>query len=167
MNISSLAFIAGVLLVTTVPVSAEEANPPAVAARAASRLGQELRKKLLETMQKNGPEGAIDVCAKDAPTISSRIEQELGVVIKRTSLKVRNPRNAPDPAEKELLETLAASHKAGETLPAGVNAFPGNQSRFYKNIIVEQACLKCHGDPATMSEMVRKKIADTYPDDRA
>ena len=35
MNKRSLVFIVGILLVTTVPVSAGEANPQAVAARAA------------------------------------------------------------------------------------------------------------------------------------
>jgi hypothetical protein len=167
MNKSSLALIAGILMVTAVPVTADEVNPQAVAVRAAGQLGQEMRKKLLEAMQKNGPEGAIDVCAKDAPIISSRIEQELGVVIKRTSLNVRNPRNAPDPAERELLETLASSHKTGGTLLSGVTAFPNNQRRFYKTITMEQACLKCHGDPTTMSKVVRKRIADTYPGDKA
>ena len=167
MNKSSLALIAGILLVTPFPVTADEVNPQAVAARAAGLLGQEMRKKLLETMQKNGPEGAIDVCAKDAPMISSRIGQELGVVIRRTSLQVRNPLNAPDPAEKKLLETLASSHQAGGTLPSGVTAFPSNPRRFYKTITMEQACLKCHGDPTTMSELVRKRIADAYPGDRA
>jgi hypothetical protein len=167
MNKSSLALIAGLLLVTSAPVNADEIAPQAVAARAIGQLGQEMRKKLLETMQKNGPEGAIDVCAKDAPIISSRIEKELGVVIKRTSLKVRNPRNAPDPVEKALLESLASSHQAGGTLPSGVTAFPDNPNRFYKTITMEQACLKCHGNPATMSEPVRRRIAATYPDDRA
>jgi hypothetical protein len=163
----SLALIAGILLFTTVPVNADEVNPQKIAAGAVGQLGQELRKKLLESMQKYGPEGAIDVCAKDAPRISSRIGQERGVVIKRTSLKVRNPRNAPDQAERELLESLDSIRKAGGTLPTGVTAFPHAQNRFYKTIMVEQPCLKCHGTPATMSDVVRRKIADTYPDDRA
>lgn len=166
MSKSLLVLIAGIFLFTTVPVNADEVNPQRIAAGAVGQLGQEMRKRLLETMQKYGPEGAIDVCAKEALIISSRIEKELGVVIKRTSLKVRNPRNAPDPVERELLETLVLSQNAGGSLPPGVNAFPHDQNRFYKTITVEQICLKCHGTPSTMSDMVRKKIADIYPDDR-
>lgn len=167
MRNSALSIIAGMLLVTVVPVSASAVGPQTVAVKAVGQLSQEMRKKLTESMQKNGPAGAIDVCAKDAPIISSRIEQDLGISIKRTSLKVRNPRNTPDSAEKELLETLASSHKTGGTLPPGVTAFPNNQRRFYKTIAMEQICLKCHGDPAAMDEQVRKKITETYPDDRA
>jgi hypothetical protein len=147
--------------------AAESTRNQAVAAAAAGQLGQEMRKKLTESMQKNGPAGAVDVCAKDAPDISARLEKELGVTIKRTSLKFRNPKNAPDQAEKQLLGILAAAHSAGSKLPQGVTAFPNDRNRFYKAITMEQACLKCHGDASTMSEAVRRELALTYPEDKA
>ncbi len=160
--------IAVLVLVTAVALSAAEINQQeAVASKAVGLLGQEMRKKLTESMQKYGPAGSIDVCAKDAPIISSRIENELGVTIKRTSLKIRNPHNAPDQAEKELLEALESSLKAGGVLPLGVTAFPNRPRRFYKTITVEQTCLKCHGDSATMDEQVRKEIDSIYPEDKA
>jgi hypothetical protein len=162
------SLVAVLLLATTAALSAAEINPnQGVAAKAVQQLGQEMRKKLTESIQENGPAGAIDVCAKDAPTISSRIENELGVTIKRTSLKLRNPQNAPDATEKELLESLAAAHKAGGKLPQGVTVFPSDPLRFYKVITVEQTCLKCHGDSTTMSEAVRKELTATYPEDKA
>jgi hypothetical protein len=167
MKKSSLALIAGMMLVTAVSVSAAGVDPAAVASKAVGQLSQEMRNKLAESMLKNGPAGAIDVCAKDVPIILYRIEQELGVSIKRTSLKVRNPRNAPDPVEKELLESLAASRNAEASLPPGVTPFPNNRQRFFKTITIEQTCLKCHGEPAAMHERVRRKIAETYPGDRA
>ncbi len=155
------------MLLAAAAATAAEVAPQAVADRAVGQFGQELRQKLVESIQKKGPAGAIDVCAKDAPVISSRIENELGVTVKRTSLQVRNPRNAPDAAEKQLLETLAADRKAGRTLPAGVTVFPDNPRRFYKIITVEQTCLSCHGNSLTMSEQVRREIAAGYPQDRA
>lgn len=156
------------LLAISAQLYAAESDPKqAVAAKAIGQLGQEMRKKLTESLQKNGPAGTIDVCAKDAPAISARIENELGVTIKRTSLRVRNPQNAPDAAEKQLLGVLAAAHSAGEKLPQGVTAFPNDRNRFYKTIAMEQTCLKCHGDATTMSEAVRKELAATYPDDKA
>lgn len=168
MRNSCLSIIAAMLLATPVVSGAAENNPKqAVAAKAAGQLGQEMRKKLTESMQKNGPTGAIDVCAKDAPAISARIEKELGVTIKRTSLKVRNPQNAPDAAEKQLLGVLAAAHSVGEKLPHGVIAFPNDRNRFYKAITIEQTCLKCHGDSTTMSEAVRKELTAIYPEDKA
>ena len=154
------------LLITAVTVSAAD-TAQQVAEKAVGQLSQEMRKKLTESIMKNGPAGAIEVCAKEAPQIISRIERERDVSIKRTSLNVRNPQNAPDPKEKELLEKLALSHKAGDPLPTGVTSFPDNQRRFYKTIAVEQVCLKCHGDATTMSDQVRKAIAVSYPDDKA
>ena len=168
MGKNHLPLMAALLLTATTALSAAEVNPKqGVAAKAVQQLGQEMRKKLVDSMQKNGAAGAIDVCAKDAPIISSRIENELGVTIKRTSLKLRNPQNAPDAAEKELLENLAAAHKAGEKLPSGVAVFPSDPRRFFKVITMEQACLKCHGDLKTVSEAVRKEVAATYPEDKA
>ena len=161
--------VIAVLFATILPrAGAAENNPKqAVAAKATGQLGQEMRKKLTESMLLNGPAGAIDVCAKDAPAISARIEQELGVTINRSSLKFRNPQNAPDEVEKQLLGVLAAAQSAGEKLPQGVTAFPNDRNRFYKVIATEQACLKCHGDSSTLSEAVRKELAAKYPEDRA
>lgn len=113
------------------------------------------------------PFHAIDVCAKDAPVISARIEKELGVAIKRTSGKYRNARNAPDAAEKQVLAGLAAAHDAGEKLPQGVVPFSHDPRRFYKVVTMEQTCLKCHGDTTAMSEEVRKELAAAYPEDKA
>jgi len=165
---SSYLSIVVMLLVLPAVSGAAESNPKqAVAAKAAGQFGQELRKKLIESLQENGPAAAIDVCAKDAPAISARIENQLGVTIKRTSLKYRNPLNAPDAAEKQVLEVLAAAHSAGEKLPQAVSAFPNDRNRFYKPITMEQTCLKCHGDSTTISEAVRKELAVTYPEDKA
>lgn len=167
MRYSSLSAITAMLLVASAASGAENNSKQAVAAKAIGQLGQEMRKKLTDSMQKDGPAGAIDVCAKDAPAISRRIENELGVTIKRTSLKVRNPQNAPDAAELHLLSILAAAANAGEKLPQGVIVFPNDTRRFYKVITMEQSCLKCHGDSTTMSEAVRKELATLYPEDKA
>ncbi len=167
MKSSYLSVVVMLLAIPAVSCAAESNPKQAIAAKAAGQLGQEMRKKLIESMQKNGLAGAIDICAKDAPAISARIENELGVTIKRTSLKYRNPQNAPDAAEKQVLEVLTAAHSAGEKLPQGVTAFPKDRNRFYKAITMEQTCLKCHGDSTTMSEAVRKELAVTYPEDNA
>ncbi len=160
--------LAAALLLAATALNATETNPGQdIAAKAIERLNREMRKKLMESLQQNGPAGAIDVCAKDAPIIVSRIEKELGVTIKRTSLKLRNPQNAPDAAEKQLMEGLIASYKTDEKLRQDVTMFPNAPHRFYKAIAMEKPCLKCHGDLTTMSEAVRKELATTYPEDKA
>lgn len=155
------------LLASAMSLNAAEFTPRGVAEKAAGQLGSELQKKLIESIQKNGPAASIEVCAKDAPAISARIEEELWVTIKRTSLSVRNPQNAPDALEKQLLQTLTAAQQAGKKIPREITPFPDSQRRFYKVIMVQKTCLACHGDSAAMSENVRREIAATYPDDQA
>ena len=155
------------LLAAAMPLVAAELKPREIAEKAAGQLGRELQEKLMESMQKNGPAASIDVCAREAPAIAASIEQELWVSIKRTALKVRNPQNAPDAVEKQLLQTLSAAQQAGKTIPMEVAPFPDNQRRFYKVIMVQKPCLACHGDPAAMNEKVRREIAATYPEDLA
>jgi hypothetical protein len=160
-----LAFI--VLFVSATLVNAAGDAPREIAEKAASRLGRELSEALMTAMTNKGPSAAIDVCAKQAPAFVGQIEKDLGVTIKRTALKIRNPQNAPDTVECNLLQKLTAAKQAGETLPRGVTPFPGTQRRFYKIITAQPTCLPCHGDSAMMSERVRREIAVTYPDDQA
>lgn len=156
-----------VLGTATVSSVVEMGREQTLAKKAVHQLNLGLRTKLTDTIQKEGPAGAVGVCAKDAPEIIARIERELGVTVKRTSLKLRNPQNAPDPAEAELLQALAASELAGEPLPEGVTAFPNDSRRFYKVVRVERVCLQCHGQPNAMPEAVRKELDTIYPDDKA
>jgi len=162
-----LLLVAALLMATTAISAAGTDTKQMVAAKAIQQLTGEMRLKMSESLQKGGPAGAIDVCAKDAPAISSRIEGELGVTIRRTSLRLRNPQNAPDAAERRLLESLAASHKTGGQLAQGVTAFPADSNRFYKVITMERTCLACHGELATMSEAVRHQLSVTYPEDQS
>lgn len=163
-----LSLCAVVLLGTaTVSSVVEAGREQTLAKKAVHQLNQGLRKKLTETVQKEGAAGAIDVCAKDAPEIIARIERELGVTVKRSSLKLRNPGNAPDAAEADLLKALAASELAGEELPEGIATFPNDSHRFYKVIKVERSCLQCHGQPSAMQEAVREVLTATYPEDKA
>lgn len=148
-------------------VGAAGEAPRDVAEKAASWLGRELSEKLTAAMTNKGPAAAIDVCSYQAPSLIGQIEKELCVTIKRTALKIRNPHNAPDVEESNLLRTLAAAQQAGETLPRGVTPLPGTQRRFFKVIMVQPACLACHGDSARISEQVRREIASMYADDQA
>ena len=159
--------VSGLVLGMTVSVNAAEETSKGTATMAMVQLNQEIRKKLVDSLQKNGPVGTIDVCVKEAPLLLSRIENEYGVTIKRTSMKIRNPQNAPDSAEKEALEALDSYRKANGVIPTGVTTFPNNQRRFYKAISMEQACLKCHGDTTSIAEQVRKEITAVYPNDQA
>jgi hypothetical protein len=161
--------LCAVVILGTATVSSvvEMGREQTVAKKAVHQLNLGLHQKLTETIRKEGAAGAVDVCAKDAPEIIARIERELGVTVKRTSLKLRNPQNTPDPAEAELLEALAASDLAGESLPQGVATFPNDSRRFYKVIKMERICLQCHGQLNAMSKAVREELSASYPEDKA
>ena len=88
----------------------------------------------------------------------------------RTSLKTRNPKNAPDAWEKRVLEEFDAAKSKGADATKlehfevveknGVRTF-----RFMKAIPVAEPCLTCHGE--TIKEPVKAKLAELYPNDRA
>lgn len=104
---------AALLLAVALPLSAAEVSPREIAEKAAGQLGRELQMKLSDSIQKSGPAASIDVCAREAPLIIARIEQELGVSLQRTALRIRNPQNIPDAVEKGVLQSLTAARQAG------------------------------------------------------
>lgn len=162
-----IPLVVGALFLPTSLSAAGTGPKEEIATKAVQQLNQGMRAKLMESLKNHGPAGAIDVCALEAPVLADKLGRELGVVLKRTSLKLRNPQNAPDQAEAKVLADLSAASRSGGALPQGVTPLPGEKSRFYQVILVQKPCLQCHGDSATISEAVRKRLAATYPEDRA
>ena len=129
-----------------------------------------LQSELLGAMKKGGPASAIEVCRDRAPAVASGISRESGWTVARTALKVRNPKNAPDPWEKKVLEEFANRAALGEDVASmeksevvetgGTKVF-----RYMKAIRTGEACLACHG--ASMKPEVEAKLKALYPDDRA
>ena len=164
--------VAGVILATT-PLSAAELSPQVRATAAAGRLNLEMRKSLIPSIQKNGLTGSMDVCAKEAPAIMAGLEKTFGLTMKRTALRLRNPANSPDVAEKALLEKLAGMQKGEETLPQEVTLFSETESgkerivRYYKPIMMQGPCVGCHGTPDKIPAEVKKVLAARYPKDKA
>lgn len=67
--------------------------------------------------------------------------------IKQTRLHARNPGNAPDEFEKEVLARFAADRKLTEVHAEAMK----DGKRVYRYVVplyVEEACLNCHGEPA-------------------
>lgn len=87
----------------------------ATARDAATALGQVLMQALLARLEAAGPDSALAFCADSAQALTARY-QSAGVDVHRTSLRVRNPSNAPDSAEVRVLEYLADLRTAG-TMP--------------------------------------------------
>lgn len=150
------------------PALAEEFSVKARAA--AAKLNATLKNRLQAAIKEQGPAGAVRVCATEARILTRQLESETGLKIRRTSLKVRNPEDLPDPLEQALLTRLAKLHEAGNLPREVIVEFRGKQSRtflFAQPIVVQPLCLTCHGDPATIPPDVREALRKTYPDDRA
>jgi len=88
----------------------------------------------------------------------------------RTSLKVRNPNNAPDAWERRVLEEFEARKARGEDVRklehAEIVAVNGKKRfRYMKAIPTGKICLKCHG--AKLDPAVAQTLEQFYPQDKA
>jgi hypothetical protein len=137
---------------------------------AAMELGATLKQRLVTAMGEGGPQGAISVCAQEAPAIAAEISARTGLDVGRTSLRVRNAANAPDEWEVAQLDFLAAKLAAGEDAAAmeawAIISEDGvKKVRWMKPLITEELCLACHG--ASVSPDVQAAISGRYPGDAA
>jgi hypothetical protein len=109
----------------------------------------------------NGPIEAIGACRIEVPKIAARVSQD-GVVVGRTSHRLRNPANASPDWVSPLLENYVES--VGDLAPQLVN-LPGDRVGYVEPIITQALCLTCHGE--TLAPALASKIDDLYPEDRA
>ncbi len=92
--------------------------------------------------------------------------------IRRTSLMLRAPVNAPDGADQAALDRIHKQLMADQS-PDKMLVQRIEQSgkpvewRVYRPIAASQACLACHGDPKTFSPGVKEALDQQYPEDKA
>jgi hypothetical protein len=133
----------------------------------AKALGGELK----GAMKKGGPLAALDVCKTQAMPITQAQSEKNGISLSRTSLKVRNPDNAPAAWEKTVLEAFEARKAKGEDVKmmdysAKVTLENGqHELRYMKAIPTGGVCLACHGE--TVAPEVEAKLKTLYPEDKA
>ncbi|MBL8758282.1 MAG: DUF3365 domain-containing protein [Phycisphaerae bacterium] len=125
-----------------------------------------LQSALGEAMAKPGPDGrpvgavgAIGVCRDQAPKIAQAVSREKGVMIGRTSDRLRSPGNTAPAWAGGLL--------AERPTEARVAANADGSLGVVMPIVVASSCLACHGDPGRMEPAVREAIAKAYPKDQA
>jgi hypothetical protein len=131
----------------------------------------ELKGQLVSGIKKGGPVEAIKVCNTTAPAIAKKFSDQKGWRVARTSLKLRNPANAPDAWEKAVLEQFEARKAAGED-PKKMEFYEvvevdGKQSFRYMKAIptAEKPCLVCHG--GNIKPEVAAALDEKYPNDQA
>lgn len=129
-----------------------------------------LKGELMRAVQDGGPETAIAVCQTVAPEIAEDNARETGWSVGRTALRLRNPANAPDAWEREVLLAFQSKIEEGatagtlehyeKTVQDGKAVF-----RYMKAIPTQGPCLACHGP--NVSASVMERIAEFYPEDQA
>lgn len=131
---------------------------------------QSLKKELQAGMQDGGPVNAISVCNLTAPGIANTYSVRHGWDVGRTSLKLRNPANAPDAWERSVLESFEERKLAGEN-PATmehhevVRQNGSKEFRYMKAIPTGKICLVCHGEQ--VDSVAMQRIEALYPNDQA
>ena len=129
-----------------------------------------LKGELQAAMQSGGPVNAVQVCRQRAPAIAAELSESSGWEVGRTSLKLRNPANAPDAWELAVLERFE-QRKAGGEDPAGIAhgevvEEDGEKTfRFMKAIPTAELCVTCHG--AALPPDLEATLDRLYPTDRA
>ena len=137
---------------------------------AAGGFGARLLADLQKAMEAGGPVNAIGICTEIAPEIAAEKSAAAGMSIGRTSLKLRQPKNAPDAWEQQQLQNFEVRKAAGEN-PASIEVGEFTEKdgkpvfRYMKAIPTAPLCLNCHG--AQLAPDVVEKLHALYPEDRA
>ncbi len=162
-----------VLLVLAAGGGAAQAYDEAVLLKgraAAAALNETLEKRMARSLKESGPEGAMSVCAWQARALADEVGQKEGVTVKRTSLRLRNPANAPDAYERDMLARFTERAREGdlpdetldERLENGRTVY-----RYAKPLVARPLCLTCHGPAGEIPGEVRKQLESRYPEDAA
>ena len=133
--------------------------------------GKTLKGHLKGGLKSGGPIKAIEVCNKVAPSVAADLSKKHGVELSRTSLKLRNPDNAPDAWEKSVLMKFEERKAAGEDIKkmaySEVVSEDGKQVFRMMAAIptAKKPCLACHG--GKLKPGIAKKLDGLYPEDMA
>jgi len=165
------AILAAVSVVASPAASMTEEERALLKGRvAASALSDTLREKLMASMKDSGPEGAMKVCSYQAQALTREVWEKQGVRVGRTSLKLRNPKNAPDAWERQVLGRLqeqAADGKLPDEVFEATEVEGKKVFRYAKPLNIGPACIGCHGNRSQVPEEVRERLKERYPLDQA
>jgi hypothetical protein len=124
--------------------------------------------QLQRALAEGGVENAVQYCNLVAYPLVDSLSEVNEATIRRTSLKARNPKNAPDEAERLALQQYEAKAAAGEELQSYVELIDPSTVAFYAPILAQPLCLNCHGKIGeTLKEEDYAVIKQLYPQDEA
>lgn len=135
------------------------AEPEAKGAALLMPFKQDLKSALISGME-SGPVAAISACRTEAPLIATGLSID-GVVMGRSSHKLRNPENVVPEWAVPLLEAYVAGT---QTDPVAVQ-LADDRFGYMEPIMIQPMCLNCHG--AQLHTDIAATIDELYPDDEA
>lgn len=142
---------------------------------AATAVAARLQTALLAEIARGGPVGAIALCREQALRLTEEAGSGAGRAVtaaKRTSLRIRNPQNRPDSAEREALKAVATRVGEGQSAPTHLLQrleFEGGkvELRYYRTVGVAPLCVTCHGPREGLEPALARALAEAYPADEA
>ncbi len=129
-----------------------------------------LKSELVAALKSGGARQAVSVCNVAAPAVAAGKSEEPGWAVARTSLKLRNPGNAPDDWERRVL-LMFEERKAKGADPKTLEHFEITRRdgkpvfRYMKAIPTGKPCLTCHG--GSLAPELKAHLAKLYPSDKA
>jgi len=147
---------------TRVSAEALDAGQQALEERilaARQAMAERLMGELQEALDTTGAPGAIEVCSIRAPEIAAAVSNEYGLLVGRTSFRLRNVANRPP----DWAEAAVAERVADPQYFVG----PDGQLAALMPITMQEQCTMCHGSADAIPEDVEATLADIYPDDQA
>jgi hypothetical protein len=121
-----------------------------------------------KSLNDGGVGRAAQYCSYIAIPMVDTLAANHGVKIRRTSDKIRNPKDAPTEREREVIEQFKQEKTAGKELKPLVEAIDPHTVAYYQPILIQPLCLTCHGVLGeTMTEENYGFIKYLYPDDQA
>lgn len=127
------------------------------------RLGSEVKAQ----MSQNGVVAALGFCNASAQALTTDVSNMTHYRVKRVTLLERNPVNRANTEESAILTSWQDMLNNAQPLPPYKIHSEAKMDHYYKPLLINnEACLKCHGNIDSQSEL-GKAIKAAYPNDRA
>jgi len=154
-----------------------EAPKPAIDQKAYAQKGKAIAQATFKVFKKNieaiaqteGLPSVVNFCHDKALKITDSMGKANNVIMKRSSHKLRNKKNAPDADEKLVIDSyLRTQENQNEQMKPMVMTDDEGFVHFYAPIKIKKNCLKCHGTPEKeVLTPILKVIKEHYREDQA
>lgn len=132
-------------------------------AKLAKIMYAEILKRLNKALDEEGFYESVKYCNLHAIQITDSLSKNYGIKAKRTSLKIRNPKNSPNSLEKQVLLMYEQTHSNKPVIYAFNDSI-----KFFTPIYIANLCLTCHGIPnQDIPDVTLATLNKFYPNDHA